>query len=276
MIRKAILLVIGLILLGPPMAFAEVDLYNKAVGQSVTAADGSIWQVVDPQTSGTGVFDPFVRIQANGTESGYNTDASPNPPLDAKAGTFTHSEPFSNVATTTFPQVGGTGSYYLFKLDMDEPSATSTLSLDKFEIWSGTIPDAAVGLTVAGEPDFGSISGATFKELYNFTGGPVLMDWNITKGGIGVGDMQVFIPTADVLSPTGQYMYLFTSFGAFTGSRTLGPASDGITTNDWKSDDGPENWAVLAQTTSVPEPTILLLLGCGLIGLAGLRKRLQK
>ena len=42
-------------------------------------------------SAGTGLIDPFLRVQANGDEQGFNTDATA--PLDAKAGKFTDSHP---------------------------------------------------------------------------------------------------------------------------------------------------------------------------------------
>ncbi len=37
--------------------------------------DGAFFQQIDPQATGTGVLDPFLTIQGNGSERGYNTDA---------------------------------------------------------------------------------------------------------------------------------------------------------------------------------------------------------
>jgi len=57
-----------------------VDLGNASVEYIGSSANN--------QSSGTGIFDPFVRLQADPTEQGFNTDAAVT--LDAKSGKWTH------------------------------------------------------------------------------------------------------------------------------------------------------------------------------------------
>ena len=52
--------------------------------------------------AGSGVFSSFVRVQADGTEAGYNTDGTLQ--FDTKSGSFTHSMLLSNIPVVT---VGG-------------------------------------------------------------------------------------------------------------------------------------------------------------------------
>lgn len=70
----------GLIILGAPAAFADtIDLYTSppaGAGFYRTATDGTMWQIINKATQGTGLFDPFVRIRNNGTDIGMNTDAA--------------------------------------------------------------------------------------------------------------------------------------------------------------------------------------------------------
>jgi hypothetical protein len=250
---RTVLMVAVVFCIAGAVQAATIDLTGVAPDGSVTAGDGSIWQVIGPQSAGTGVFEPFVRIQANGTESGYNTDAKA-PPLDAKAGTWTHSMLFSQF----IPQQIGGSYYYEFRLDVNQSSAVenSLLSLDTFQIWSGNV----------GDKDTNTLAGTGFTKLYDLYGiAPVLIDYNIFKGGEGIADVAVYIPTSLVNDPSAEpYLYLFSAFGGATAGG-----------KDWSSNDGPEYWGVRSGTV-VPVPPSLLLLAPGLLGLIGLRRRFVK
>src|SRR5690349_6373427 len=80
-----------------PLAASTLDLTTAGATASVAAIIGGTYRVdqINPQSTGTGVIDSFLRIQGNGNEMGFNTDATPT--LDAKAGTFTHSLHLSDV-----------------------------------------------------------------------------------------------------------------------------------------------------------------------------------
>ena len=47
------------------LAFPPIDLTTAAA--TYTSADGTIWTQLVNSPTGTGVYDPFVRLQANGT-----------------------------------------------------------------------------------------------------------------------------------------------------------------------------------------------------------------
>src|SRR5437588_3788488 len=72
-----------------------VDLIN---GDSGTI-NGAMFDWVSSQSTGTGVITPFLRVQADGTEQGYNT-SKPSPPFDAKTGVFTRDITFADLMTT--------------------------------------------------------------------------------------------------------------------------------------------------------------------------------
>ena len=57
---------------------ANADTLNCLSGCSFQSFAGAIWSTDPIQTSGTGAFEPFVRLQGTGnsdTEDGHNTDA---------------------------------------------------------------------------------------------------------------------------------------------------------------------------------------------------------
>jgi hypothetical protein len=95
----------------------------------------------DTSNVGTGVFQPFVRIQQNGDgnckrplhESGFNTDGTARfETKDAGASNWDHSLLLSNIGTDT---VGGV-KYRIFALDINEANNSTDrfLSLDKLQV----------------------------------------------------------------------------------------------------------------------------------------------
>src|SRR5215510_10853930 len=58
----------------PRAAASECDLYTSS---SSCLFNGAIYDVVAPHPTGTGVVQSFLRVQQNGTEQGFNTDARP-------------------------------------------------------------------------------------------------------------------------------------------------------------------------------------------------------
>src|SRR5690606_7268713 len=102
---------------------------------------GAYFANVDPSGSqGTGVLEPFVRIQKNGSESGYNTDGTLE--FDTKAGAWTHSVKFSDMdffSCSDFASgdasCDGTKKYYLFVLDYNQTAANPLMSIDDIEVY---------------------------------------------------------------------------------------------------------------------------------------------
>ncbi|MEP6685683.1 MAG: hypothetical protein ABJB22_02800, partial [Verrucomicrobiota bacterium] len=65
-----------------------VDLIHNDSGSITNSYGTSLFTFTNPQPQGTGLIRPFLRVQANGTEQGYNT--SGGTPFDDKAGPWTH------------------------------------------------------------------------------------------------------------------------------------------------------------------------------------------
>src|SRR5207244_12699186 len=72
-----------------------VDLIN---GDSGTI-NGALFDLVSSQSTGTGVITPFLRVQADRTEQGYNTSSS-SPPFDDNRDVLTHDITFDYFMTT--------------------------------------------------------------------------------------------------------------------------------------------------------------------------------
>lgn len=181
--------------------------------------------------TGTGVFEPFVRIQRNGSEAGYNTDGAVE--FETKQGSWTHSIQLSDIPLCP------DGDSYDFKLDINEASSESKLSLDVLKIYLadvGNLDDYAIDL-------------APLTPAYDLGDNTVLLDYSIGSGS-GSGDMTVCIPKDALGTDGSKYVYLYSQFGIYAG-----------TDEGWTSSDGFEEWGVL----TTPEPSTMLILGLGSI-----------
>ena len=215
-------------------AGASVDYYGTIFSQEVT------------QPAGTGVFDTFLRVQANGTESGYNTSGTPV--FDDKSGPWTHNLQLDQLAQVT---VNGT-SYYSFGLDINQSGSEkkSQLSLDVLQLYTSPVGSQ----TTANVSSLGTLRydlnahGTTYVLLDAKTGAP----------GSGTSDMQMLIPVSTFAGakPT-DYVYLYSQFG------THEAANSGF--EEW----GASTVSASGSVAAVPEPSTSALFGGGLLLVLG-------
>ena len=199
--------------------------------------------------SGTGLFNPFVRIQASPTEQGYNTNSS-SVQFDEKTGTWTHAilvsqipqRPCPTTATTPPVTVGSETCFELFN-DINENNTTPFISLNKVEVYfaSGT---GAANLTnypfTSPNP-----STVTVTKQYDFAGNILIKDVN---QGSGRGDLRYDIPlngpngTIDVSSINCDYgnPLCNTYFVLYSRWGTTGTLSG----TNYNTDGGFEEWKV--------------------------------
>ena len=230
------------------LAFPAIDLTG---GQTdVASTDGSIWSSNVTQPTGSGLYQPFLRLQASPNEEGFNTDFNSPFPLDDKPPlNFTHSVQWNSLATVT---IGGT-DYYSFQLDANEQQSgdQSLISLDRLKIYTGTDP-ALSTLSGLGTPLY-DLDGVSDQTIFIDTA---------LKPGSGTDDLTVYIPKSYFAGVSGtDYMYFYSQFGL--SDENAGLAS-GATFEEWRA---------LQGSTNVPEPNTMLLLGSGLLGMAGIRRR---
>ena len=183
------------------------DLTTQSTVVISTSYGDAIFTTDFTQPAGTGVFDPFLTIQANGTEQGYNTSS----------GVFdTKREPQWNyeiqVQDLTTVKINGV-DYYSFTLDINEPnsSTTSQISLDSLKIYTSTV----AGQTTTNVDSLG------VKRFDLDLPADSYIKYDDLNSGSGQADIAFFIPTASFLTaaPT-DYVYMYQMFGSSISANT--------------------------------------------------------
>jgi uncharacterized repeat protein (TIGR01451 family) len=198
-----------------------------ATATSSGSLNGALFHEFDPSNStGTGLINSFVRIQASGTERGYNTLGTSE--FDTTSGS--QAIQISDVPLVTIDNV----NYREFFLDANESNGTSLISLQQLQVFLGSTGN------LTGYPTFGGQA----TQIFDLDVGPdgdsrVDIDTSLFSGS-GQGDLLVFIPDS-AFTGGGQFVYLYSAFGA------INEPVDGFS-----SDGGFEEWSVGAEGPLVP------------------------
>ena len=180
------------------------------------------------QSSGTGIFDPFLRLQADPTEQGFNTDAKVT--LDAKPGPWTKAILVSAIPVVSCDGSGSGPTCWELFVDINENNSAKRVSLNKVEIY---FTDAA---KLTGYSGFATPPGNFHELQYAFSGDILINDVN---EGSGRGDLRYLVPLANIPTPpAGTYFVLYSQWGTTSGT-------DGVNgTGGYASDGGFEEWKV--------------------------------
>src|SRR4051812_29530044 len=267
----------------------EYDL--SAAGNNsfnVTGAFGGTAVIADnfTQPAGTGVFQPFLTIDANGQtstgthvqEQGYNTDGFSSLYLDQLRPEWNRRLRFGDLASVTLKG----NSYYAFLLDANEPGgAKSLISVDNIRVYTSAADNTgAVQSNVGNLNSLGTLRWAMNNPTQNADGSFNVANWvkldaaqenvdagsNVSNGGSGKSDMIVYIPASAFAGASqSDYVWFYDLNGVHYDSDI-----------DLASTAGFEEWrAVTGLQAPVPDGgSTVALVGTGLLALAAVRRKL--
>ncbi|MHB8072054.1 MAG: DUF5979 domain-containing protein, partial [Candidatus Cryosericum sp.] len=218
----ALALLLSLTLLIPTARADTYDLTTDSGSLDQVTINGAIWaKLPSSDATGSGVFFSFLRVEANGTERGYNSDGRPLEFDEKTSASFTHSFLLADVPLI---DIGGT-LYREFQLDINESKSAPYMSLDEFQVW--VTNDASLLGYSESVRAFGAGTASLVYDLG--VGNWIKMDYRINDGS-GKRDYRVYVPESNFIGKTGDHVVLFTRHGAQGGQ--------------WISDAGFEEWGV--------------------------------
>lgn len=177
-----------------------VDLINGNSGTITNQYGTAIFEFTQPQPTGTGVIKPFLRVQADPTEQGYNT--SGGTPFDDKAGPWTHNLTFADLVTTAVNVSGQL--YFKLMVDINEPGGSkSTINLLQLQFYTSS----QGSLTTTDISQLGTLR-------YSFSPGDQVQMDAARNHGSGSGDMFAYIPaSAFAGTASSDFVYMYCMFG---------------------------------------------------------------
>ncbi|HET9982507.1 MAG TPA: hypothetical protein VFQ38_02930 [Longimicrobiales bacterium] len=219
----------------PEAATVPAGGWNLTEGSPVTITSSAgvtgIWEFPTPFNVGTGLISPFLRVQNNGTEAGFNTNA--NNVLDDKSGSIA-------LALNRVPVIKrGNAFFRQIILDANESNSDpdQQISIDRFDLWVCNDP---------GAPNFNQRSQFTGNsncvKVYDLNGKTAFAFDSLTSGSGNALDYDILISEQGFLNgfsalnvdpaqcpymgpnaaPCGLWLILDTQMGGFGGDWVAG------------------------------------------------------
>lgn len=189
----------SLLTLLPSAHAAVVDL--GSTGSASIA--GALFQVGSIHPAGTGVFDPFLTIQNNPWEQGYNS-SSDN--FDTKREPqWNHEIRLSDLQVTTINNT----DYFGFAVDVNEPNAANRagISLNGLSLWT-----SATTQNSSSTNGSGFFNGSLGTLRYDLGANSVLYDDQ--HRGSGESDINIFIPVSYFAgAQANDFVYMYQRWG---------------------------------------------------------------
>ena len=232
MIKRTLALATVLLAAAFLSAAAQAAFVDLTGNNNSGTINNGIFSFADQQPTGTGVIDPFLRVENSPTEQGYNT--SGGTPFDDKAGPWTHNIQISDLRNS-IQNINGT-QYFTLLLDVNEPNAQSLISLDSLSFYTSSIGSQ----TTTNINQLGTLRWSLDGAGNSY----VLLD-AARNHGSGSGDMYAYIPVSAFAGANdSDYVYMFTRFGDQMSA-------------DGTSAGGFEEWAIINNIAAVPEMNAL-------------------